>query len=204
MTFYIAGAIAILSTLMMVTRLNAVHALLYLIVSFLSVSVVFYTLGAPFIAALEVIIYAGAIMVLFVFVVMMLNLGSRATEMERNWMKPGIWVGPAFLSAILLAEVVYVLGSSSSPGLGANQIQSKEVGMALFGPYFIGVELASLLLMGGLVGANHLGWHRARRSESQNADNSHESRAVPIGDAVRTGVARDTGTQEHPVHTDVR
>ena len=78
--FYIAGAVAILSTALMLTRLNAVHALLYLIVSLLAVSVVFYTLGAPFVAALEVIIYAGAIMVLFVFVVMMLNLGEEAAS----------------------------------------------------------------------------------------------------------------------------
>ena len=77
--FYIAAAVAILATIMVITRLNAVHALLYLIVSLLSVAVVFYTLGAPFIAALEVIIYAGAIMVLFVFVVMMLSRCSQAT-----------------------------------------------------------------------------------------------------------------------------
>jgi NADH-quinone oxidoreductase subunit J len=203
-TFYIAAAVAVLSTFMMVTRLNAVHALLYLIVSFLSVSVVFYTLGAPFIAALEVIIYAGAIMVLFVFVVMMLNLGPRATETERGWLTPGIWTGPAILSLILLAEVVYMLGNTPAPALGTAQIESKAVGMALFGPYVIGVELASLLLMGGLVGANHLGWHRARRSESQNAHDTIEPRAVLRGDAVRAGTARDTGAPEHPVHTDVR
>ena len=59
-----------------ITRLNAVHALLYLVVSLLAVAVAFYTMGAPLVAALEVIIYAGAIMVLFIFVVMMLNLGS--------------------------------------------------------------------------------------------------------------------------------
>ena len=78
--FYIAGAVAILATVLMLTRLNAVHALLYLVVSLLAVAVVFYTLGAPFVAALEVIIYAGAIMVLFVFVVMMLNLGEQASR----------------------------------------------------------------------------------------------------------------------------
>ena len=92
--FYIAAVVAIISTVLAITRLNAVHALLYLIVSLLSVAVVFYVLGAPFVAALEVIIYAGAIMVLFVFVVMMLNLGQEATEMERQWQKPGMWVGP--------------------------------------------------------------------------------------------------------------
>ena len=73
LAFYIAGAVAVLSTILMLTRLNVVHALLYLIVSLLAVAVVFYVLGAPFVAALEVIIYAGAIMVLFVFVVMMMT-----------------------------------------------------------------------------------------------------------------------------------
>ncbi len=65
--FYIAGAVATVSSLAVITRLNVVHALLYLIVSLLSVAVMFLTLGAPFVAALEVIVYAGAIMVLFVF-----------------------------------------------------------------------------------------------------------------------------------------
>ena len=81
-------AVAIVSTALMITRLNAVHALLYLIVSLLAVAVVFYTLGAPFVAALEVIIYAGAIMVLFVFVVMMLNLGDEAARAERALSSP--------------------------------------------------------------------------------------------------------------------
>ena len=72
-TFYVAAAIAIVSTVLMITRLNAVHALLYLVVSLLAVATVFFILGAPFVAALEVIIYAGAIMVLFIFVMMMLK-----------------------------------------------------------------------------------------------------------------------------------
>jgi NADH-quinone oxidoreductase subunit J len=76
--FYIAAAVAIASTMMAITRLDEVHALLYLIVSLLAIAVVFFVLGAPFVAALDVIIYAGAIMVLFVFVVMLLNLGQAA------------------------------------------------------------------------------------------------------------------------------
>ena len=92
--FYIAASVAIVSTVLTITRLNAVHALLYLIVSLLAVAVVFYTMGAPLVAALEVIIYAGAIMVLFVFVVMMLNLGKRAAKAKRQWMQGNIWVGP--------------------------------------------------------------------------------------------------------------
>ena len=73
--FYISAVVAILATLMAISRAHPVHALLYLIVSLLAVALVFFTLGAPFVAALEVITYAGAIMVLFLFVVMMLNLG---------------------------------------------------------------------------------------------------------------------------------
>ena len=73
--FYIAAFVAIISTIMAISGRNAIHSLLYLILSLLAVSVVFYLLNAPFIAALEVIIYAGAIMVLFIFVTMMLNIG---------------------------------------------------------------------------------------------------------------------------------
>ena len=82
----------------MITRLNAVHALLYLIVSLLAVAVVFYTLGAPFVAALEVIIYAGAIMVLFVFVVMMLNSASRPSRRSARWLKPAHLDRPVILA----------------------------------------------------------------------------------------------------------
>jgi NADH-quinone oxidoreductase subunit J len=89
--FYTAGAVAIASTVMAITRLDAVHALLYLIVSLLAVALTFFTRGAPFIAALEIIIYAGAIMVLFVFVVMMLNLGPAAIAQERQWLRPRMW-----------------------------------------------------------------------------------------------------------------
>jgi NADH-quinone oxidoreductase subunit J len=156
--FYVAGAVAILSTALMITRLHAVHALLYLIVLLLAVSVVFYTLGAPFIAALEVIIYAGAIMVLFVFVVMLLNLGEEAARAERALLKPSMWTGPLILAAILMAEFVYLLAASSGGGSAQAMIGPRAVGASLFGPYLIGVELASMLLLGGLVGAYHLGW----------------------------------------------
>ena len=75
LVFYISGAVALAATLMVVTRTNAVHAALYLLVSLLAVALVFFSLGAPFVAALEIVVYAGAIMVLFVFVIMMLNIG---------------------------------------------------------------------------------------------------------------------------------
>lgn len=164
--FYIAGAVAVLATGMTVTRLNAVHALLYAIVSFLAISLIFLTLGAPFIAALEVIVYAGAIMVLFVFVVMMLNQGPQSVEQERQWISPRLWRGPALLTAVLLAELLYVFAGAGSNAMGAEVVSAKQLGLTLFGPYVLGVELASLLLTAGLVGAFHLG-RKQPRSETE-------------------------------------
>ena len=155
--FYISAAVAVASTIMVITRVNAVHALLYLIVSLLAVALVFFTLGAPFVAALEVIIYAGAIMVLFVFVIMMLNLGSQAKGQERVWLRRSTWIGPSIPGLILFLELLYVLTHQSGRMPGANPVGPKQVGMALFGEYMLGVELASLLLLAALVGAYHLG-----------------------------------------------
>ena len=150
--FYICGLIAILATLRVITHTNPVHALLYLIISLLAISGVFFALGAHFAGALEIIVYAGAIMVLFVFVVMMLNLGGSEIEQERQWLKPQVWIGPAILSAIMLVVIVYaILGIDGTP------IGAKEVGITLFGPYVLAVELASMLLLAGLVVAFHVG-----------------------------------------------
>jgi NADH-quinone oxidoreductase subunit J len=157
LTFYIAAAVAVLSTLMVITRYNIIHALLYLIVSFLAISIVFYVLGAPFMAALEIIIYAGAIVVLIIFVIMMLNLKEEATRQEKAWLKPAVWIGPCVLSAILLAELVYILATSGLPATSYRVVDAKAVGMTLFGPYVLGVELSGMLLMAGIVGAYHLG-----------------------------------------------
>ncbi|MEO6775414.1 MAG: NADH-quinone oxidoreductase subunit J [Kofleriaceae bacterium] len=155
-TFYVAGAIALVATFMVVTRTNAVHALLYLIVSLLSVAIIFYQLGAPFVAALEVIIYAGAIMVVFIFVVMMFNLGPASVQQERALLAPAMWVGPGVLAILLAGELVYTLALSPHVEAGFAVITPKQVGQKLFDGYFIGLELASLLLLAGLVGALHL------------------------------------------------
>lgn len=155
--FYVAAAVAVVGTVMAVTQRNAIHALLYLIVSLLSVALVFYTLGAPFIAALEVIIYAGAIMVLFLFAIMILNLGPQASEQERQWLQAETWGGPAVLTAILLAELIYVFVRGGGPSAAPGAVGPHEVGFALFGRYLMGVEMASILLLAGLVGAYHVG-----------------------------------------------
>ncbi len=159
--FYLSAAIAIAATAAVISAVNAVHALLYLIVSLLAVALMFFVLGAAFVAALEVIVYAGAIVVLFVFVVMILNLGPPAVQQERQWLHPRVWVGPGVLALVLLAELLYVLsGHATRPAATARPVGPGAVGAALFGVYLLGVELASLVLLAGLVGAYHLGLRR--------------------------------------------
>ncbi|KIH82799.1 NADH-quinone oxidoreductase subunit J [Pseudomonas batumici] len=161
--FYFASGVAVLATLRVITNTNPVHALLYLIISLLSVAMTFFSLGAPFAGALEVIAYAGAIMVLFVFVVMMLNLGPTSVLQERDWLKPGIWIGPVILSALLLAELLYVLFSHGNGGaIGQTTVGPKTVGISLFGPYLLVVELASMLLLAAAITAFHLGRNEAK------------------------------------------
>jgi NADH-quinone oxidoreductase subunit J len=155
--FYFAGSVAIIATIMVLTRTNAVHALLYLIVSLLSVALVFYTMGAPFVAVLEVIVYAGAIMVLFLFAIMILNLGGEASDQERKWLHPSMWLGPSVLVLILIGELVYVVAQPAGRYLSATIVEPKQVGFALYSPYLLGIEMASMLLLAGLVGAYHLG-----------------------------------------------
>jgi len=188
--FHLSSLIAIVATLMVITRTNAVHALLYLIASLLAVALVFFVLGAPFAAALEVIIYAGAIMVLFVFVVMMLNLGETAVAQERAWLAPGIWAGPGLLCAVLLAELLYVLVSGGGSAGPRGVVDAREVGARLFGPYLLAVELASMLLLAGLVGAYHLG----RREEAAEAAAAETPLAVEAHMATEAHVGAPAGT----------
>ncbi len=154
--FYVAATIALLATGLALTRTNAAHALIYLIVSLLAVAVVFFLVGAPFAAALEIVIYAGAIMVLFVFVIMMLNVGEEGIARERVWLSGRNWIVPGILAALLLLELMLALRHAPATTSGI-AVTPKEVGLALFGPYVLAVEIASMLLLAALVGAYHLG-----------------------------------------------
>ncbi|HVN97614.1 MAG TPA: NADH-quinone oxidoreductase subunit J [Syntrophorhabdaceae bacterium] len=161
--FLIAACLAILSSTMVITCAHAIHALLYLILSFISVAVIFFILGAPFAAALEVIIYGGAIMVLFIFVIMMLDL-HRSLRQEKDYLRPTAWVVPCIMTLILGAEVIYVTAFTGASTTIGSTVTPKQVGVSLFGPYLLGVELASVLLLAGLVGAYHLAHHLLRRA----------------------------------------
>lgn len=170
--FYIAAGAAIISTLLMVTNKNAVHSLLFLIVSLFSASVVMFIIGAPFAAALEVIIYAGAIMVLFVFIIMILNLNSQIKR-EKKLTQLKIWIAPSVIAVILLAEMVYMIAAQPAHAMGQQIILPVDVGKLLFTKYILVVELAAFLLTAGIVGAYHLGQkeiiihHRYLKNENQ-------------------------------------
>jgi len=161
LAFYLASLVAIFATIRVITNVNPVHALLYMVISLLAVAMIFFCLGAPFAGALEIIVYAGAIMILFVFAVMMLNLGEETRRQEKLWLTPRIWVGPALLAAVLFGELAWALWSHHTDGggqaVGTGTIDAKQVGFSLFGSYLLLVELASILLLAALIAAYHLG-----------------------------------------------
>jgi NADH-quinone oxidoreductase subunit J len=202
-SFYLAGAVAVIATLLAITRHHAVHALLYLVVSLLAVAVEFYVLGAVFVAALEVMIYAGAIMVLFVFVVMMLNVTGHAMEVEREWLHAKNWSGPSILALLLLGELAYCIATSGHPASQTNTIGPKQVGATLFSTYWIGVELVSLLLTAGLVGACHLGHRAVTREEERHGTSTDAARTDSGGDLVHAGSGGVTDTAESDLHAPV-
>jgi len=166
--FYITEGIALISALLTVTRYNAVHALLYLIITMMAISLIFFLLGASFAAALQIIIYAGAIMVLFVFVTMMLHQGDITIKQESMLFRPGRSIGATFLSIILFTETLYLLSPlaelmADTNNGQINHIGAKEIGLQLFGPYLVLVEVSALLLLTALISAFHLG----RRHQEQ-------------------------------------
>lgn len=154
--FYIASALAVVAAFLTVTRSNALHAVLYLVLTLFALAIDFLALGAPFIAALEVVVYAGAIIVVILFVVMMVG-GTASSEQERRWLPPRTWVVPSLLAAALAGLTIVGLSEAGGQAVDAATIGPREVGAALFTTYVIGVELASILLLAGLVGAYHLG-----------------------------------------------
>lgn len=155
--FLMAAAVAVAATLGVISGKNPVRSLLCLIMSLLAVACIFFIVGAPFAGMLEIIVYAGAIMVLFVFVVMMLNLGDATLSQEREWLKPSTWIIPGILAGILLGALLLVLRNNGLHAMGEQVVDAKQVGIALFGPYLLAVELASTLLLAALVTAWHLG-----------------------------------------------
>ena len=156
--FYILAAATILSTFMAITRREMVHAVVYLVLSFFCLALIFFMMGAPLVAALEVLVYAGAIMVLFLFIVMMLEMGTPKRRLTPYWK---VWGPAAALAAVILACTTLLLTSTPEavPVAGAGYITPRAFGKALYNTQALAVEAVSLLLLFALVGALYLGRH---------------------------------------------
>ena len=150
-----AGAFALASAAVAVTRPNAVHALLYVVVTLLALAVCFFALGAAFAAVLLIMIYAGAIVVLFVFVVMTLPTSPEASARERLALR-GAWPLPLAMSVLVIAPFVFGRIGLAADTVAA-PVSAQDVGRLLFGPWAVAIELASLLLLAGLIGVRHIG-----------------------------------------------
>ena len=159
--FYILAAVAVIGTILAIAEKHPVHAILYLVTSLFSVAVIFYLLMAPLVAAFEVILYAGAIMVLFLFVIMMLDLGHPEKGLSPHWRE---WLPALLLSAISIVSLAVVVLVPCGGG-GATVPQAlpiREVATRLFREHGLAVELVSLQLLFALVGALYLGKQQKR------------------------------------------
>ncbi|WP_230655965.1 NADH-quinone oxidoreductase subunit J [Psychrobacter sp. I-STPA10] len=163
--FYALALVAIIASLRVVIHANPVHAILSMIVSLLAVAGIFFILGAPFAGALEIIVYAGAILVLFVFVIMMLNLGMANEAREKRWLSAQTWALPTGLALVIALVLFSMIGlgtqsehaGESAAVLTGATVSAAEVGISLFTQYLLLVEVAAMLLLAALVAAYHLG-----------------------------------------------
>lgn len=154
--FYILGAIAVIATLLCITERHAVHAIVYLVTSFFSLAIIFYLLSAPLVAVFEVIIYAGAIMVLFLFIIMMLKGGSREVTSSAGMHE---WLPASLLAAATLAALLALVAMRPSAPTSSN-IDIARFTKSLFADYGVAVEIISLQLLFAVVGAYYLGRRR--------------------------------------------
>lgn len=154
--FYLVAFIILTATALAVTRRHLMHAIVYLVLSFFGTALLFYLLGAPFLAVLEVIIYAGAIMVLFLFIVMMLEIKPPDTARGAYLRQ---WLPAAVLGALCLAAACVLILFKSGRGLPLplSAASPLEFGRFLFQKYWFSVEIVSFLLFAALVGALYLG-----------------------------------------------
>jgi NADH-quinone oxidoreductase subunit J len=154
--FYLLAALILLATAMAITRRQPVHAVLYLIVAFLGTAALFFLLGAPLLAAFMVIVYAGAIMVLVLFVIMLFQRSPRELGLLSEW-GPGVLLGAIFLT---VAVAMVFKDPGSGIVLQGAVAQPKDFGRFLFERYWLAVEIVSILLLVALVAIIHLGKRR--------------------------------------------
>jgi NADH-quinone oxidoreductase subunit J len=162
--FYVFGAIAVGASLLVVAQHNPLNSVLLLILSFGALSGLYVLLDAPFVAVIQIIVYAGAIMVLFLFVVMLLNAPKEDAEAARLHVAPGVRNAGALLAIAFIVEVWWALtknGGESGAFPGASVSSVAAIGRLLFREYAFQFEVTSILILVAMVGAVVL----ARREE---------------------------------------
>ncbi|HXW89657.1 MAG TPA: NADH-quinone oxidoreductase subunit J [Terriglobales bacterium] len=152
--FYFLSFLTLASAILVITRKNAVHSALALILGLLAQAGLYLMLYAPFVAGVQIILYAGGIMVLFLFVIMLVNLerAQKEEQFNRQWLA-GILAAGA-LGALLVA--VFLKGRALFPASTqpiAEASNTQQVGELLYGPYMFAFEIASLLLLVAMIGA---------------------------------------------------
>jgi NADH-quinone oxidoreductase subunit J len=155
--FLVLSLVAIATALGMLFSQNAVYSALFLVLNFVTVAIFYLLLGAPFIAMAQITVYAGAIMVLFLFVIMLLGAESLAPANTLPWQKPLA----RLLSVVLAVEAIYLLFnrasssmSVSAPDASLNTMESlREMAMALFNQFLLPFEVTSVLLLVAMMGA---------------------------------------------------
>lgn len=158
--FFILAAIAIATAIGMITSRSTVYAALHLVVNFVSVAIFYLLLDAPFIALSQVAIYAGAIMVLFLFVIMLLGIENIAGELE--W-KNLVW--PVAMAVILLVEGVFLvaqrIGQNTYVGATGTELSDPSLmAKVLFTDYLLPFEITAVLLLVAMIGAIVLSKHK--------------------------------------------
>lgn len=154
--FWILSVIALFSAVMMVSSKNPVYSVLWLIITFFSISGHYILLNAQFLAIVNIIVYAGAIMVLFLFVIMLMNLNKDTEPQKNKWLK----LAGAVAGGSLLLVLVAALRDSEKQmtELGTGDIGLIEnLGKALFSDYVVPFEISSILFLSAMVGAVVIG-----------------------------------------------
>ena len=158
MVFYLFAAVAVIASLLVIAQRNPIYSVLLLIASFGALSGLYVLLDAPFVAVIQIIVYAGAIMVLFLFVVMLLNAPHEDTDYDEKahlLMRPGARRFGAVLAAVLIVELVWALTRHGESGVfaGGSVSSVSAIGRLLFTDYAFPFEVTSVLILVAMVGA---------------------------------------------------
>ncbi|WP_343189554.1 NADH-quinone oxidoreductase subunit J [Buchnera aphidicola] len=154
--FYFLSFVSIFSTLLSILNINPIYSLLYLIVSFLSLSGIFFILGAFYAAAIEIILYAGAIMVLFVFVIMFLNLGNKTFIKEKKWFSFYNLIITFFFLCMMFIIFYFFNKNINNKNIFHLVIDGRDIGFVFFGEYSLLIEIISMILLTSLIIVFHI------------------------------------------------